>query len=148
MKSISIKITRALRTWEYARPAFTLKSGRSIPAVRTVRVREDRVRFSAARNMSVGVKAREGRVRFPGSPKYESNSWLAKSGENRSNAARVWILQGMELGVANDVVFGSTNSKQGEGHFGLMTKNVITRSDGYMQGVVMALSRFVHPHLF
>jgi len=54
----------------------------------------------------------------------------------------------MELGVANDVVFGSTNSKQGEGHFGLMTKNVITRSDGYMQGVVMALSRFVHPHLF
>lgn len=58
------------------------------------------------------------------------------------------ILEGMELGAANDAVFGVTNSKQGEGHFGLMTKNVITRSDGYMQGVVMALSRFVHPHLF
>jgi len=58
------------------------------------------------------------------------------------------IHRGMELGVANDTVFGTANSKQGEGHFGLMTKNVITRSDGYMQGVVMALSRFVHPHLF
>lgn len=58
------------------------------------------------------------------------------------------IHQGMELGAANDVVFGTTNSKQSEGHFGLMTKNVITRADGYMHGVVMALSRFVHPDLF
>ena len=58
------------------------------------------------------------------------------------------IHQGMELGEANDVVFGTTNSKQNEGHFGLMTKNVITRADVYMQGVIMALSRFVHPHLF
>ena len=58
------------------------------------------------------------------------------------------IHQGMELGAANDIVFSAINSKQKEGHFGLMTKNVITRSDGYMQGVVMALSRFVHPQLF
>lgn len=58
------------------------------------------------------------------------------------------IEQGMELGAANDIVFGVVNSKQGDGHFGLMTKNVIKRGDGYMQGVVMALSRFVHPRLF
>lgn len=59
-----------------------------------------------------------------------------------------FIDQGMELGTANDIVFHTINSKQNEGHFGLMTKNVITRSDGYMHGVVLALSRFVHPHLF
>lgn len=58
------------------------------------------------------------------------------------------IKSGMELGAVNDVVFGAVNSKHGDGHFGLMTKNVITRTSGYRDGVVMALSRFVHPDLF
>lgn len=58
------------------------------------------------------------------------------------------IREGMELGEANDRLFGRTNSKQAEGHFGLMTKNAITRLDGYRDGVIVALSRFLHPHLF
>ena len=58
------------------------------------------------------------------------------------------IKQGMELGVANDIVFGATNSKQSEGHFGLMTKGAITRTSGYRDGVIMALTRFIHPELF
>lgn len=58
------------------------------------------------------------------------------------------IQQGMELGVANDIVFGTTNSKQSEGHFGLMTKGAITRTTGYRDGVIMALARFIHPGLF
>ena len=58
------------------------------------------------------------------------------------------IKKGMEIGVVNDLIFGTQNSKQGDGHFGLMTKNVITRRSGYRDGVVMALSRFVHPELF
>lgn len=55
---------------------------------------------------------------------------------------------GKELGEANDMVFGTANSKQQEGHFGLMTRNAITRTGGYRDGVIVALSRFVHPHLF
>lgn len=58
------------------------------------------------------------------------------------------IAQGVELGVANDTVFGAVNSKQAEGHFGLMTKGAITRSAAYRDGVIVALSRFIHPHLF
>ena len=58
------------------------------------------------------------------------------------------IQEGMELGTANDIVFGTTNSKQNDGHFGLMTKGVITRASGYRDGVIMALARFIHPHLF
>lgn len=58
------------------------------------------------------------------------------------------IHQGNELGTANDVVFNKTNSKQAEGHFGLMTRNVITRTYGYRDGTISALSRFVHPQLF
>lgn len=58
------------------------------------------------------------------------------------------ILQGKELGEVCDIVFEKKNSKQGEGHFGLMTKNAITRTEGYKDAVIMALSRFIHPHLF
>lgn len=54
------------------------------------------------------------------------------------------IRDGKELGHACDEVFGLTNSKQGQGHFGLMTNNVITRTSGYAQGVVSALAAFIH----
>lgn len=58
------------------------------------------------------------------------------------------IEQGMELGAANDVFFDAVNSKQAEGHFGLMTNNAMTRTSAYRDGVIVALSRFLHPHLF
>lgn len=58
------------------------------------------------------------------------------------------IEQGVELGKANDIVFKKHNSKHAEGYFGTMTNNVITRSQGYRDGIIAALVRFVHPHLF
>lgn len=58
------------------------------------------------------------------------------------------IEDGLELGHANDEVFGRSNSKQAEGHFGLMTNNVITRTHGYRDAVVTALSRFTHSEVF
>lgn len=58
------------------------------------------------------------------------------------------IREGKELGEACDITFGLTNSKQSQGHFGLMTNNVITRTEGYRQGVVSALAAFLHPSIF
>ena len=58
------------------------------------------------------------------------------------------VHQGVELGVANDIVFKTKNSKQSDGHFGLMTRNAITRTTGYRDGVIAALSRFVHANLY
>jgi inosine/xanthosine triphosphatase len=58
------------------------------------------------------------------------------------------IESGQELGSVVDAVFGTQNAKQGDGHFGLMTNNAITRTSGYADGVIMALSRFLHPELF
>lgn len=58
------------------------------------------------------------------------------------------IKQGRELGDANDIIFGTKYSKQKEGHFGLMTKGIIKRTDGYRDGVIMALSRFIRPEIF
>lgn len=58
------------------------------------------------------------------------------------------IQAGKELGEVIDEVFDRKNAKQAEGHFGLMTKGVVTRTSGYVDGIVAALARFIHPKLF
>lgn len=58
------------------------------------------------------------------------------------------IQAGKELGEVIDIVFKRKNAKQAEGHFGLMTKNAITRTSGYIDGIIAALARFIHPKLF
>lgn len=58
------------------------------------------------------------------------------------------LSEGLELGEANDRIFNVSNSKQEQGHFGLMTNNAITRESAYRDAVIVALSRFLHPHLF
>lgn len=58
------------------------------------------------------------------------------------------IKKGKELGEVNDLYFKKENSKQGQGHFGLMTNGVITRAQGYKDGLVMALTRYLHPELW
>lgn len=58
------------------------------------------------------------------------------------------ILAGKELGEVIDDFFKTSNAKQLNGHFGLMTNNAITRTSGYVDGVIMALARFLHPQLF
>jgi inosine/xanthosine triphosphatase len=55
-------------------------------------------------------------------------------------AIRLVLEEGMELGTAADRVFGTVNLKLGQGHFGFMTKNLITRATGYRDAVIVALS--------
>ena len=47
---------------------------------------------------------------------------------------------GMELGHANDQVFGRENSKQQEGAIGLLTENTLDRTELYEHGVLLALA--------
>ncbi|MFS8130953.1 MAG: inosine/xanthosine triphosphatase [Candidatus Dojkabacteria bacterium] len=58
------------------------------------------------------------------------------------------IRGGMELGDADDKVFGGTNSKQKNGSIGILTKDVLTRATFYEPAVVMALIPFVNPELY
>jgi inosine/xanthosine triphosphatase len=51
---------------------------------------------------------------------------------------------GEELGVANDRVFGTLNSKQGGGAFGLLTDGRLTRGGVYAQTLELALLPVVH----
>jgi len=52
------------------------------------------------------------------------------------------IRDGKELGEADDIVFGQSNSKQKMGAVGLLTNNVIDRTAYYTHAVILALIRF------
>lgn len=54
---------------------------------------------------------------------------------------------GMELGHADDEVFGKSNSKQSSGSVGILTKGLLNRTDYYEQAVLLALIPFLNPHL-
>lgn len=58
------------------------------------------------------------------------------------------VAQGIELGEADDIVFGRSNSKQENGAIGLLTENVVDRAALYEQAVILALARFKKPELY
>ncbi len=58
------------------------------------------------------------------------------------------VRQGLELGEADDRVFGRVNSKQANGAIGLLTDDVIDRTSYYEPAVIMALIPFKHPQLY
>lgn len=56
--------------------------------------------------------------------------------------------EGNDLGKADDIVFGRTNSAQEAGAIGLLTNNVITRTSYYADAVVIALIPFKNQELY
>lgn len=58
------------------------------------------------------------------------------------------VRQGKELGEADDIVFGKTNSKQENGAVGILTGDVIDRARLYEQAVILALIPFKNPDLY
>jgi len=58
------------------------------------------------------------------------------------------VREGVELGHADDRVFGRTNSKQKNGAVGLLTRDVIDRAALYEPAVVLALIPFRNPALY
>ncbi|SRR5258708_124328 len=58
------------------------------------------------------------------------------------------IKEGKELGEADDIVFGRTNSKQANGSVGILTGDVLTRAGFYADAVILALIPFKNPELY
>lgn len=58
------------------------------------------------------------------------------------------IRAGKEMGEADDIVFGRTNSKQQNGAIGLLTGDVLNRTAFYEQAVILALLPFRNPDLY
>ncbi|MBO3698801.1 inosine/xanthosine triphosphatase [Roseivirga sp. E12] len=58
------------------------------------------------------------------------------------------VRQGIELGVADDMVFKRSNSKQANGAVGILTNDLIDRTSYYEPAVVLALIPFLHSELY
>ncbi len=58
------------------------------------------------------------------------------------------VRQGLELGQADDIVFGRSNSKQENGAVGLLTGDILDRAQLYEQAVILALVPFKNPELY
>ena len=58
------------------------------------------------------------------------------------------VRQGLELGEADDRVFGRSNSKQDNGAIGLLTGDVVDRCALYEQAVILALVGVRNPGLY
>lgn len=63
-------------------------------------------------------------------------------------AVQELVEQGLELGEADDRVFGHANSKQKGGAIGILTHNVLDRRELYEQAVVLALVPFRNKQLY
>lgn len=59
-----------------------------------------------------------------------------------------YILEGKELGWVDDLFSQKKDTKKNEGHFGLMTKNHLTRTQVYIEAVISALARFITPQFY
>ena len=88
-----------------------------------------------------------------------SFAWIAVLGTDQSGCGRTALFylppkvqslveSGLELGDADDRVFGRQNSKQTSGAVGLLTGDVVTRTSLYEQAVILALIPFKNPSLY
>ncbi len=57
------------------------------------------------------------------------------------------VERGVELGEADDVVFGRKNSKRKDGAVGILTGGLIDRTSYYKEAVVMSLIPFINKEL-
>jgi len=60
----------------------------------------------------------------------------------------VLVRSGMELGHADDQVFKRTHSKQQNGAVGLLTNDIIDRTEYYKQAIILALVPFMKPEFY
>jgi inosine/xanthosine triphosphatase len=67
---------------------------------------------------------------------------------NLPRAISSLIESGMELGDADDAVFGVKNNKQRGGTIGHLTRGVIDRTKYYEQAIILATIPFLHENLY
>ena len=58
------------------------------------------------------------------------------------------VRSGLELGQADDKVFNQSHSKQKNGAVGLLTNNLIDRTEYYKQAIILALVPFMKPEFY
>ena len=90
---------------------------------------------------------------------YEAFAWVVISDNNKISKAKTatfplplkisdLIKHGYELGEADDIVFNRSNSKQKNGAVGILTDNLINRTDYYTHAIILALIPFTNSKLY
>ena len=90
---------------------------------------------------------------------YEAFAWIVISGKNKVGKAKTatfplpkkisnLLKEGYELGDADDMVFKRSNSKQKNGAVGILSDNLITRTDYYTHAIILALIPFTNSKLY
>ena len=117
--------------------------------------RASNVRTSSQADYFVGI---EGGVQDRGDD-LEAFAWTVVLSNGTEGKARtssfilphevsLLVRSGMELGLADDQVFNQSHSKQKNGAVGLLTNNIIDRTEYYKQAVILALVPFIKPELY
>ena len=89
----------------------------------------------------------------------EAFAWIVILSENQIGKARtgsfvlpkkiqILVEDGVELGLADDMVFKRNNSKQQNGAVGILTNDLITRSTYYEHAVTLALIPFLKSDIY
>ncbi|MFY0591714.1 inosine/xanthosine triphosphatase [Roseivirga sp.] len=142
--------------------------GVSVPSGVSDQPMTDMETWKGAKNRSTNAKAKfpdcnywvgiEGGI-ADSNEKMEAFAWVYIQSNTLSGDARTSTFQlpakiqklvrdGIELGVADDMVFNRSNSKQSNGAVGILTKDLINRADYYQPAVVLALIPFINPDLY
>jgi len=98
-------------------------------------------------NYWIGI---EGGIDTTANGQFEVFAWVIVLSPDRSGASRTGtftlpdeiaslVREGLELGKADDQVFGRANSKQQNGAVGILTDDVIDRQSYYVHAVILAL---------
>ena len=86
---------------------------------------------------------------------YEAFAWIIISDDKKTGKAKTatfplplkiskLIKKGYELGDADDIVFKRSNSKQKNGAVGILSDNLINRTDYYVHAIILALIPFTN----
>jgi inosine/xanthosine triphosphatase len=89
----------------------------------------------------------------------QAYAWVYIKSKNKVGKARtasfflpekisILIRQGIELGDADDKVFGLSDSKKKNGAVGILTHNIENRTDLYTDAVILALIPFLNHDLY
>ena len=90
---------------------------------------------------------------------YEAFAWIIISDDKKTGKAKTatfplplkiskLIKKGYELGDADDIVFKRSNSKQKNGAVGILSDNLINRTDYYVHAIILALIPFTNSKLY
>lgn len=142
-------------------------TGVSVPSGVSDQPMGDEETLAGAYNRAAGVRALRPDADYwvgieggcaEGAGGLEAFAWVVVIGRNASGRSRTGMFMlpdevaelvrgGMELGHADDAVFGRSNSKHDDGSVGLMTGGVIDRTAYYEHAVILALIPFRQPNL-